>query len=340
MDYTALLEDPLLQYSGRRQSKIPDFSVEAVVTVKESGRSKELHLPVASSYKCFQRRWEWNEWLRLPLKYSDLPRDAVLSLSLFDCVGGHRKKLATTEYTLFGKKGVFRQGQVDLQMTPIEDVDADQQLESNVALLGKQPVDVHQLAKLTKKYKSGKIPPVDWLDRLTFAEVEKVSQKKKQSSNLLFIMVEFPQVHYEGKQYSIVYFERNGDAVNVTGSKSEVLRVHDPEIQAENLVEAKHHKLARARRTGQSDKDLKPNALTRNRLNDILSYPTTQTLSSEDKDLVWQYRFYLSANKKALAKFVKCVDWNVKTEANQALDLVTFFSTYRKTRILEFGHSF
>ena len=53
-----------------------------------------------------------------------------------------------------------------------------------------------------------------------------------------------------------------------------------------------------------------------------MSYPNTQTLSSEEKDLVWQYRFYLSANKKALAKFVKCVDWNTKTEANQALDLV------------------
>ena len=110
--------------------------------------------------------------------------------------------------------------------------------------------------------------------------------------------------------------------MNVTGNKSEIIRVIDPEIQAENLVEIKHHKLARARRTGQSEKDLKPNAPTRNRLNDILAYPNTQTLSSEEKDLVWQYRFYLSANKKALAKFVKCVDWNTKTEANQALDLV------------------
>jgi len=148
-------------------------------------------------------------------------------------------------------------------------------------------------------------------------------------------MIEFPQVQNldgnsvktmqdlsESAGISIVYFERNGDAMNVTGSKSEIIRVIDPEIQAENLAEMKHHKLARARRTGQSEKDLKPNAETRNRLNDIISYPNTQTLSSEEKDLVWQYRFYLSANKKALAKFVKCVDWNTKTEANQALDLL------------------
>ena len=121
LEYTALLEDPLLQFSGQRQSKIPDFSVEAVIKVQESGRFKELHLPVATSYKYFQRRWEWNEWLRLPLKYSDLPRDAILSLSLYDCVGGQRQKLASTQVTLFGKKGIYRQGQVDLQMVPLND---------------------------------------------------------------------------------------------------------------------------------------------------------------------------------------------------------------------------
>ena len=32
--------------------------------------------------------------------------------------------------------------------------------------------------------------------------------------------------------------------------------------------------------------------------------------------------FYLSANKKALAKFVKCVNWNVPGEAMLALDLI------------------
>ena len=81
-------------------------------------QNTQLHLPVATSYKCFHRRWEWNEWLKLPLKYSDLPRNAVLSLSLFDCVGGRRQKLATTEVSLFSKKGIYREGQVDLQMVP------------------------------------------------------------------------------------------------------------------------------------------------------------------------------------------------------------------------------
>ena len=126
-----------------------------------------------------------------------------------------------------------------------------------------------------------------------------------------------------------VIFDNSGSIIEfqicLPPYKSNPICFSDPDIQAENLAEMKHHKLARARRTGQSEKDLKPNAETRNRLNDIISYPNTQTLSSEEKDLVWQYRFYLSANKKALAKFVKCVDWNTKTEANQALDLVSVY---------------
>lgn len=327
LDYEALLENPLLQFSGRRQSKVPDLLVEVVVL--QGREDNQLHLPVSTSYKSFQRRWEWNEWLKLPVRYSDLPRDAILSISVYDCNGGNRERLAKAQMALFGKKGIYREGQLDLRMTPEEEctgsAEEDLDAKSGGVNIGRQPLDVNRLAKLTKKYKSGKIPPVDWLDRLTFAEVEKISQKKKQSSNLLFLMVEFPQVHSEGVSHSIVYFERNGDQLNLTGSKSDILRFNDPEIQQENLVETKHHRLVRSRRTGQSEKELKPNALTRNRLNDILSCPTTQSLSSEEKDLVWQYRFYLSANKKALTKFVKCVNWNVASEAMQALELVIYY---------------
>ena len=112
LDYEDLLEDPLLQFSGRRQSKVPDLLIEAQIYSQESC----LHLPVSTSYKCFHRRWEWNEWLKLPLKYSDLPRDATLHLTLFDCVGGRRQKLAWGQVFLFGKKGIYKQGQEDVRL--------------------------------------------------------------------------------------------------------------------------------------------------------------------------------------------------------------------------------
>ena len=38
--------------------------------------------------------------------------------------------------------------------------------------------------------------------------------------------------------------------------------------------------------------------------------------------MIWRYRFYLSSNKKALAKFVKCINWQVSSQASQAMELI------------------
>ncbi len=88
----------------------------------------------------------------------------------------------------------------------------------------------------------------------------------------------------------LVYYERNGDLRNELSFRSDVVRVPDFDISRDNLVEAKHHRLARSLRAGQSDRDLKPNAETRNKLNDIIAYPSTKGLSLEEEDLVWRYR--------------------------------------------------
>ena len=91
----------------------------------------------------------------------------------------------------------------------------------------------------------------------------------------------------------------------------------------ENLVEKKHYKSARSHRTGLAERELKPNPETRNRLTAILSYPTTQPLTSEEQDLLWRFRYYLAANHKALSKFVKCVNWAAEQEANLAMELIS-----------------
>lgn len=70
----------------------------------------------------------------------------------------------------------------------------------------------------------------------------------------------------------------------------------------ENLVESKHHKLARSLRSGVSDKDAKPNASVRDLLNTIVAYPPTKQLTTEEQDLVWKFRFYLSNQKKVSTK--------------------------------------
>ena len=55
---------------------------------------------------------------------------------------------------------------------------------------------------------------VDWLDRLTFREIEMINEKQKRDSNFMFLMIEFPKIHFEGTDFSVVYFEQVSQTIN------------------------------------------------------------------------------------------------------------------------------
>ena len=48
---------------------------------------------------------------------------------------------------------------------------------------------------------------VDWLDRLTFREIEMINEQHKRDSNFMYLMIEFPHIHIDGTECSVVYFE-------------------------------------------------------------------------------------------------------------------------------------
>lgn len=60
---------------------------------------------------------------------------------------------------------------------------------------------------------------------------------------------------------------QGGDEPYTFSTYGEIVIVPDPEIAMENLVENKHHKLARSLRSGPTDRDMKPDARTRDNLN-------------------------------------------------------------------------
>jgi Phosphoinositide 3-kinase family, accessory domain (PIK domain) len=43
-------------------------------------------------------------------------------------------------------------------------------------------------------------------------------------------------------------------------------------------------------------------------------------LSSEEKDLIWKFRFYLARDKRGLTKFLKSVAWRDSSEVKQAVE--------------------
>ena len=50
--------------------------------------------------------------------------------------------------------------------------------------------------------------------------------------------------------------------------------------------------------------------------------PPQDPIPPADKDLLWRFRFYLTQNKKALPKFLRCVDWADAVEVKQAIELL------------------
>ncbi|KAF3837168.1 hypothetical protein F7725_004632, partial [Dissostichus mawsoni] len=315
-----MLEDPMLRFSGLYQENCSDL----YVTCQVFAEGKPLALPVRTSYKAFSTRWNWNEWLRLPVKYPDLPQSAQVALTIWDIYGpGRAVPVGGTTVTLFGKYGMFRQGMHDLKVWPgVEGNGGEPTTTPGRTSSSLTEDQMGRLAKLTKAHRQGHMVKVDWLDRLTFREIEMINESEKRSSNFMYLMVEFPRVKTNDKEYSIVYYEKDGDDASPVLTSCDIVKVPDPQMAMENLVESKHHKLARSLRSGPSDHDLKPNAATRDQLNIIVSYPPTKQLSSEEQDLVWKFRYYLTTQEKALTKFLKCVNWDLPQEAKQALEML------------------
>ncbi|XP_035720782.1 phosphatidylinositol 3-kinase catalytic subunit type 3-like [Vespa mandarinia] len=324
-EYDKLLLDPMLKYSGLYGASGGRGDLAASLQVWAGGRP--LALPVHTAYKHFTSRWNWNQWVTLPISFSDLPRDAHLCISLYDCAGpGRQIPVGGTTISLFGKHGVFRQGMLDLRVWP--GVEADGSVSTNTPGKARDhgKEQMQRLAKLAKKHRNGQMNKIDWLDRLTFREIELINEREKRASEYLYLMVEFPEVRMDGIPYSIVYYEKDGDEVVQHRSQPDVVTLPDYEILQENLVEAKHHKLARSLRSGGNTRELKPTSSVRDALNTILGYPPTTTLTTEEQDLIWKYRFYLSNQKKALTKFVKCVNWKVSGEERQALEMLALWA--------------
>lgn len=318
--YKAVLEDPMLKFSGLYQETCSDL----YVTCQVFAEGKPLALPVRTSYKAFSTRWNWNEWLKLPVKYPDLPRSAQVALTVWDVYGpGKAVPVGGTTVSLFGKYGMFRQGMHDLKVWPNVEADGSEPTKTPGRTSSTLSEDqMSRLAKLTKAHRQGHMVKVDWLDRLTFREIEMINESEKRSSNFMYLMVEFRCVKCDDKEYGIVYYEKDGDESSPILTSFEIVKVPDPQMSMENLVESKHHKLARSLRSGPSDHDLKPNAATRDQLNIIVSYPPTKQLTYEEQDLVWKFRYYLTNQEKALTKFLKCVNWDLPQEAKQALELL------------------
>lgn len=234
-NFEKLHQDPLLSHSGLYSEPCAPFMVK----IQCFNNDKPFGLPVTTSYKAFTKRWNWNEWIQLPFSFCDLPRTAMLGFTIYDCTGPAKTAvIGGTTISIFGKHGILREGIFDLKVWPNQEAHPNE-------TLGKTKDDysadhqMQRLAKLAKKHRNGQIEKVDWLDRLTFREIELINEREKRESDYLYLMIEFPTVTYNDKNYAIVYYEPTGDRKFTFVSKPRLVMVPDSEILQVSLINSK-----------------------------------------------------------------------------------------------------
>ncbi|CAF1257480.1 unnamed protein product [Rotaria magnacalcarata] len=335
---------------------------------------QSLCMPVQSSFKSFTEKWSWNEWLTLPLRYCDLPRHAILALSIHEMISPTEIRIiGSTIIALFDNDGTFRQGIYDLKLWPnvppdvkfnsstpgkIDAVSNNEQILSNntnqkIKSIASAPViktsnlqynrkqitskplnitwnddsaypmldELSRIAKVIKTQCDGHTINQEWLDQLVLAKTRTCLDKERSNSKSMLLMIEFARTMINDNECIVLYFEPKCDDVLNYPIGYTDLAVYDPELDLENIVESKHLKLSRSARKA-LDKDLKPTPQERDALMRIVAYAPGQFLSPQDQSLVWKYRFFLSQHKKALAKFLQCVQWETEEQVKQALDLL------------------
>ncbi|KAM0746672.1 phosphatidylinositol 3-kinase [Meredithblackwellia eburnea MCA 4105] len=299
--------------------------------------------------------YDWNTHVQLPIRTRDIPLNAQLTVTIHSNSNNNNiNVIAGSTMRLYGKKATLKKGKQRLFMHRGKHADPSAQsdtpskvkLTSSATEGNEEQDEMGRLEKLVKKQERGDVVRLDWLDKLAWRELERVHAKEEAKSKNLFFYLDMPKfdfpVVFSELEYppptlspphpSLPLLPSPSSTTTTTsnistsssslGESSSLFTILDPEISRENPVEAKHRRLVRSHRKGPLNRELKPNAKIRDELNDILRHPPTHLLSSSQRDLLWQFRFYLTRDKRALTKFLKSVMWTDPSEVQQAVEVL------------------
>uniref|UniRef100_A0A1I8GZ38 Phosphatidylinositol 3-kinase catalytic subunit type 3 n=1 Tax=Macrostomum lignano TaxID=282301 RepID=A0A1I8GZ38_9PLAT len=196
--------------------------------------------------------------------------------------------------------------------------------------------ELSRLLKVRKRYSEGSINKIDWQDQLALKDLEvRIVAEKRRRGGLMFLNVTFQKFLLDSLEHSVVYFERDAHRLLPQTGPADLVVCPDPDINAANLSEEKHHAIERGVSRGAFDRERKPNAVERDCLHAIMAYPPHREISMEERDLVWKYRYYLSRYKRALGKFLRCIDFTRPAEVQQALGLIRHWQALDSAEALE-----
>ncbi|PSS28620.1 Phosphatidylinositol 3-kinase [Actinidia chinensis var. chinensis] len=268
----------------------------------------------------------WNELITLSTKYRDLTANSQLALTVWDVSCGKTEGLiGGATISLFNTKKQLKTGRHKLRLCSGKEADGS----IETATPGKVPKEecgeLERLEKLVNKYERGQIQRIDWLDRLAFKAMEKIKERESgRNGSSLYVVVEFCSF-----EHRVVFQEAGANFLipSPITTSNELVTVWDPEVGKINPSEHKQLKLARSLTRGIIDRDLKPSSSERKSIQRILKYPPTRILSGDERQLLWKFRFSLMSEKRALTKFLRCVEWSDVQEAKQAIELMGRWET-------------
>lgn len=248
----------------------------------------------------------WNQILLLPIRWRDLPRDVTLS---FDLISAGDIVVHNTSLRLFDTFGRLKTGLQRLMLDGCE-ADRDDQVWNAYHTL-------NQLEHLAPNPTFGRKQAVPWLDEITRQHCHKVLARSKdeESKSMLlppqrYLMVELPTFDVPILHEETLYQTQSTKAP-----------FYDFEREHDNPVEDKYRTLAHDLLRGLVDPALKPDREQRDLLAAIISSPSHHP-TTQEKDLLWRFRFSLVDNRRALTKFLLAVDWTVESEVVQAAELL------------------
>lgn len=294
--------------------------VELYVTCQIFSNGRALGLPTSTSYRKFTvDPMRFAEWIAFPVKYKDLSPTSQLVFTVWETNGN---PLGGTCFPMFNKKGLLKLGRRKLLLWP--DVEGDgSNMYRSATPYKHEKTELDRLEKAFRNYQRKEQPPVKWLDDLAYKRVEKMQEWHRghldSEDQRKYLSVEFP-----GFKYPIVYHQRTCQPplpeILPFTHPDRLMTLHDPETKQRNPVEIMYLKLA------VSDTNLKPSIDDRNNINEIISSPVKR-LTPEQRHLLFKFRLSLTENKRALTKFLSCVEWSDANESRLALELLPTWAT-------------
>ncbi|XP_010234573.1 phosphatidylinositol 3-kinase, root isoform isoform X2 [Brachypodium distachyon] len=272
----------------------------------------------------------WNELMTLSIKYRDLTPLSQLAFTVWNVSAGEdRMIVGGATVSLFNSKKQLKTGRHRLRIWPKKMADGSLPTSTPGKVSKTKRDEMERLERVANKYKKGQIQHIDWLARLTFRAVDKMEEESERIANSYpSLIVELCSFEHK------VIFQESGANFRLAAplslvhpSKHKLIFVSDPNVGQINPSEHKQLMLARSLARGMIDRNMKPSSNERKLIQTILKYPPTHSLSLDEKQLLWKFRFSLMSEKKALAKFLLSVEWSDTQEAKQAVALIRRWET-------------